>query len=323
MTPDHGLHAEAVELLAGLVRIEATEVEERDESVIARLRPALLLCAHGHPHFTAAGLDQAAVLATLGMYQHRQYTENGDSRLVDEAVRYLRNALELTPEDHPRRGGYETSLFSVLTDRFDLTGNIAELDEIIDKAHDDGTDPARLNTRGMALLRRYRVTRNRGDLDESIRALRLALTLDQDERFPVSWTRSHLGSAFRERFEAYGDEADLREAEVHCRKALALNPEDTGIESNLAGVLRRKFDQTGDVRFLDEAIEFLERTLAKTNTVLAQNNLGAALHHRFLATRDTADLLKAVGQWRCRGAGGRRGRRAPERGELLGVLGGT
>ncbi|KAJ7236340.1 hypothetical protein C8J57DRAFT_1247834 [Mycena rebaudengoi] len=93
-------------------------------------------------------------------------------------------------------------------------------------------------------------------------------------------------------------EQDIDDTIKHHREALELHhpshPMHSSTLKSLADALHIRFQQTNDVKDIDEAIEIYTSLLAPHGSCVALNNLGTALQSRFESEGDIQDVKQAV-----------------------------
>jgi tetratricopeptide (TPR) repeat protein len=174
------------------------------------------------------------------------------------AIEHLRRALELLPADDVDRRAYTTSLASGLLGRFEAQGRLADLTESIDL------------------------------LEDVVRA------------GPASpETLATLGNALAARSERMAARDDADRAVAHVRQAVGGS---RGTEllaamlGSLAAILLQRFEVTGGIADIDEAVDLLGEAVARTDPqspdrVARLNNLAIALRQRQLRRRSGRDDL--------------------------------
>ena len=201
------------------------------------------------------------------------------------------------------RASFELS--EALWDRFDRTGNVADLDEAIAAIRRavELTPPgepdhqAALSNLGAALLRRGDRTGNAADLDEAIAAIRRAVELTPPGEPDRLAALSNLGDALRLRFEEASEPADddaVREfrqfgaeATTVYREVLELrerilgrdHPDTLAAMNNLAAVLQDQGDLSAAQSFHERTYLTCQRVLGSDHpsTLATMNNSAAVL----------------------------------------------
>lgn len=236
---------------------------------------------------------------------------DGDPAALEEAIELLREAIPMTPEDHPQVCRRLANLGVALRTRAERTGASADLDEAIAVDRDalalffvtDRERPGQLSNLGLDLRRRFERTKNLADLDAAIELGREAVrTADPGQSNLALWL-SNLGSALAIRVEHTGEEHTgevnaLDEAVVAFERAVSLTPQGdparARYEGNLGRALRTRALRADDPRDLDQSIERLRRSIAACpendpNLVDRLTSLGSALRQRHAGGGSDAD----------------------------------
>ena len=208
-------------------------------------------------------------------------------------------------------GGYLNSLGLALRAKAEAASDPAALDEavrVLRQAREQtiGSDDhvAALVSLGNTLLDRSELRRPVQDLEESIACLEQALTLVTMGTPRWGHIASNLANALLAAFRATGRQSLLlRARELFTDAVDALpDPRDREIaQSNLAACLQDLHDETGEISFLDEAIEVFRRTVhepAGSAVPERRQNFGVALLTRFKRYLSAADLEQAIDQFR-------------------------
>ncbi|WP_049556713.1 CHAT domain-containing protein [Nonomuraea sp. SBT364] len=303
-------HPETAQLLIGLgavlgLRMEFSGTTGDLDEMIDALRRGV---AAADPQDEHVGMYRSDLANALMLKFHR----GGGRRVLDEAVRSYRRALAESPQ-HAERAMALTGLGSALSYRYELTGNLDELDESVDshRAAVTLTGPDHQNyalylaNLGATLEQRYERTRRGEDTDEAARVMRDAVAATPDSSPYRPGYLGNLASVLLERYRFTGQTAALREAVERAREAVLTvhpgNDQRPGVLNNLGTVLL----QTGED--LDEAIDAFRdaRAAAVPGTALHTRttvNLGGALLVRALSPGLTAANLRtmiaqALGEW--------------------------
>ncbi|KAF6834671.1 TPR domain containing protein [Colletotrichum plurivorum] len=219
--------------------------------------------------------DNIANLITLydnlsRAYQNR-FNKTGKLEDMNDGIEAKSTCIAITPEDHPQWPAFMSELGSRLGDRFARTGQMTDLEDgiqaarqAVEAAQDHNPGRARCsNNLGTLLSLKFKSLGAKQDLNESIHYGREALstgTIDQGRRIIYL---SNLGNRLGFRFEAFGHMQDLEEAIQRLREAAHLiqgpvrfvdRRTHCGILSNLALQLRRAYEYTRSMEFLEDAI---------------------------------------------------------------------
>jgi CHAT domain-containing protein len=215
--------------------------------------------------------------------------------------------LAACPSDHPLRADICKSLVHRLDQRFEETGSIALLDEVITlerealalqpAGHPDRASAC--NNLAITLRRRYEMTGNSDVLDEIIMLHREALALRPAGHPVRASSCNNLANALQARCKLTGNSDLLDETITLHREALALRPAGHPVRAsscnNLANALQTRYEVTGSSDVLDEIIMLHREALALRpagHPVRASscNNLANALQTRYMVT-GSSDLL--------------------------------
>ena len=235
----------------------------------------------------AVGLFEAALegphgevsielLANLGNALSVRSVVDASRDDADRAVGHLRRAAELA-QGTDSRPGMLSNLAAALLERFDLAGQIADVDEAVDilaavvdsTEPDSAARPSRLNNLAIALrLRHLRRRGGRADLDRAVAAYEEALsaTREADPEWPAF--HANLGNVLHQRFDVTADSGDLDRAVEHFEKALARSPATSPDRpmylNNLSATLSARAERLNNTADLRRAAELLDEGLAVT-----------------------------------------------------------
>jgi tetratricopeptide (TPR) repeat protein len=233
----------------------------------------------------------------------------------DRAVAYLRKAVELA-QGTDSLPGVLSNLAAALLERFDLAGQIADIDEAVAglavavdaSAPDSPARPSRLNNLAIALrLRHLRRRGGRADLDRAVAAFEDALsaTRESDPDWPAY--QANLGNALHQRFDVTGDSRDLDRAVEHFEKALGRKPPSSPDRpmylNNLSATLSTRAELANEPADLRRAVELLHEGLALTPGSSIRRagllvNLGNATSELFDRLGDPNDRAAAQDAYR-------------------------
>ena len=247
--------------LLGPVGKDTTSVLQAVDAWNARtFRPKVYL--HDDPPLLLAGtilppaLDRDELISIL-------------TQLRDCAATFAAQTRALSPQAlfQIGRAAYEA---------FQQTGSLDVLNTAIDAwralldltPRRDPNWPRRASNLGTALQLRYRVARDRGDLDEAIRLHKEAL--EATERGDADWAMyaSNLGDDLKYRYGMTKDRGDLDEAIRLYGEALEATERGSAdwamYATNLGAALQRRYEASGDRGDLDEAIRLHTDALEAT-----------------------------------------------------------
>lgn len=233
-----GLHAE----LAAIAR--QLPAESNGDRVLEHSRLAV-------QHTPAVDPQRPLRLSNLGAVWRDRYVQSGDAEDLDRAITCFLAARE---EGGPKLATVEHNLAVGLSDRYDRTGDPADLATALDAAERavDATRrgspdrPEYLAILTVCLWERYDATGSLSDLDRAIVIGGEAVD-ELDARSLVrARLHSNLGMLHLDRYERSGDPPDLDRAielaGVALEAASPGDPERPGFCNNLANALRMRFE---------------------------------------------------------------------------------
>ncbi|GAA4880737.1 CHAT domain-containing protein [Saccharopolyspora cebuensis] len=283
-----------------LVRFEERGVRsdlDEAQSALAALAPSGLTT------------QQGSMLARMAVYNYELDEDQAELQRAIRLVRYLlANAL---PQDIALPG-LNAVLGNALTYRFELTAQVADLDQALCAYHaaaDSDTGFRRLvHLANFVRQSRRRIELAAPPLATGLAAATIAAAEEVATHFPGDqavrgemWQAA--GVLLRYRYEATGDPADLYGSARRLRQAVLLptaTPEDhTNRLVSLSTALVYEFMATGNRDALTEAIEGNRQALAATPPEHQErpgrlNNLAAALRQRALYFNDVDALAETV-----------------------------
>jgi tetratricopeptide (TPR) repeat protein len=210
-------------------------------------------------------------------------TESDDPSALDRAIVLTEEVVGLFPDGHPGQLQTMANLVTGLWTRFTRRGDVADLDRAIGIARAAvaaGSGPDVQLALGNVLHARYTRFGQPSDLDDAITAIRAALD-DIDHA------------------DAPDGDADGGDADDDGRMLATL--------ANLGLALRRRFELTGQVSDLTEAIEAgraATQLVTGEDSVIPLSNHSATVLLRFRAFGDQADLAEAIALGRAAVAAG-------------------
>ncbi|MFG1995326.1 tetratricopeptide repeat protein [Actinoplanes sp. NPDC048988] len=305
--PGHPNRAAALSNLAVAARLRFEhrgEVADADAAIEAAREAADLL--------EEASPARVAVLTNLCTALRTRHRHDPDSGRFDEAVGVAMAAVEITTRsDGPAReaGPALTALLSSLVARYEVTGDLADLDNaviaartaVIAPSRTSGDQAARLGNLSDVLRLRYSRRGVPADLDEAIEYAEAAVSRTP-ERDPMRGARlTALSNVLTMRAARTLAVSDLERAVTTARAAAeslpSHHPDQTAAQSNLGVALRMRFAVSRDPADLDEAITAGRRAAALPEPqrfLPSQANLATALRLRSETTGREADLEEAV-----------------------------
>ena len=295
---------------AGNLAMILVERHERDGSR-ADLDEALALFEWAVPAIKTAGRPASVALHNQGQALLDLYSADHDIAALNRSIGVLREASADSTQPREVIGGYLNTLGQALRARAEAASDPSALDEAVQilrraqewtRASDDHV--AALVSLGNALLDRSEMGRPVQYLEESASCLEQALSLVAPGTSRWGHLASNLGNALVALFRATGRRAALEQARKlfeNAGETLAGSPDRQVCLSNLAACLQELHEQTGDISYLDEAIEVFRGTvdeLADPAVPERRQNYGIALLTRFKRYQSPADLNQAIDQFR-------------------------
>ncbi len=265
-----------------------------------------------HPAFPAAPERfQLAALndgGSIFLYRYRAMRRLGD---LDLALRYLQQALKLTPPDSPDLPATLNNLGAVLSTRYHCTERLEDLEEAIriywqalnSMPSESPGRPLILTSLGLCLRDRYARTRRLEDLEMAIGMHYQALEYTPPDSPYRPICLNNLGAGLSARYEHTGHMEDLEAAINAFQQALestpSHSPDRLSILDNLGLGLRYRYMRTKRLEDLKAAIEVYQQAVAATPTDSPDrpsrlNNLGNGLRTLYTYTRRPEDLKKAI-----------------------------
>ena len=249
-------------------------------------------------------LDYADDLNDWALSLKESYEDNGDIEDLNEAISAFREAIAVAPSDHEKAVNYLHNLAIALRLRFASTGAKDDVNEAIQLHYQSLRLPVATSNPavraiilvdlGIAFMMRYSQCQESEDLSNAIRYTQEALDITSDDHPSRGRRQNNLAGMLRSRFELWPSKSDLNLI-VELSKPLA-NAEAHEY-ANFAVALQTKFEFTGNLSDLDDAIEAFER-VADTNAPLYQaailNGLSDSLRTRFERVGSTDDLDQAI-----------------------------
>ena len=254
---------------------------------------------------TVAGNDRMRAAGLSKLAEQLAASPAGPRRL-NVVIAALHTAIEAGFADGPDQAARLSNLAGSLEDRYDQTGNPADLDEAVDALRravglsDPHRGASHRSNLSGALQRRYMHNGNQRDLDEALATARQAVTAS-----PGTASFQHnLASAAGLQYQASGRPTDLDAMIAEEREALHHDPsggrERAAMLSELGVGLRASYDLTGRVAELDESIKVHREAIEQTppthpaGLAIRLNALGTALTARYGRFRQMADLTTSI-----------------------------
>ncbi|PPQ96071.1 hypothetical protein CVT26_004703 [Gymnopilus dilepis] len=231
-------------------------------------------------------------------YAHKNLSERSDT------AQYLLFDLEPTEDDGPKLSILFWLRDPVSTQMLHETdADTSELLRVWNWIPDEYPSKAEvLNSIGHRLLEKFKTTKNRVEIDESVNAYDQALGLLSVDDARFSGFLVDAAMAHRDRFGVYGDIEDINNAIDKGRILVAMCPDKEQLSyalGHLGGFLSERSDHTGGGDDLAQAIQLLQRAVdlipeGRSDLPFWLGNLGSSLSRRFEQTGAFADLQQAI-----------------------------
>jgi hypothetical protein len=267
----------------------------------------------------AGDAELAGRLNNLGGTWRLLYAAEGDLADLEHAISNFRDAIA-AEDDALERAAFESNLAAVLSDRYERTGQLADLNAAITSAeqavrHTPPDDPDRVTYLGnLAVCMSDRYDRL-GDLSDLDRALGILVSATEEaDGDPPEMARlwSNLGMLWLSRYERTADAAELDLSIQMAEQAVALTPSSApelpGYLNNVGNARRLRFERfantnprsgriAGNADFVS-AVDAYQRAVDLTpadspNRPKFLTNLGNALLDR-AAARPTIDAIDSA-----------------------------
>ncbi|CAM6120360.1 unnamed protein product [Calypogeia fissa] len=231
------------------------------EAAVRMRRKALALT----PDDTNAA-DRAKIISNLAMSLDDLFKGKGELEDLNDAIRYGRMAVKLTPEGHFERVERLNNLGSALHAHFDRTESIKSLTESIQcgrqavEVASCAGHPNRamyLNNLGIRLCSLSSQGGHDQGFEEAIRCAHEAVNTEPSGPLKAMFLKN-LSGMFNYRFEILGALADLKDAmRIANEIIVSTPPSDPTLPDSLellASILFNKYERTKQVPFLEQAI---------------------------------------------------------------------
>lgn len=260
-------------------------------------------------------VDAVELMFAYATLRYERYGRTRDAKELQEAFVKAEHALSCTPEDHPYRAGRLNFLSLLLSARYELRGQIKDLDEAIQMSEQavalgfqDGSDPdlgAYLNNLGTNLESRLERTGQIKDLEAAAERLEQAVSAVPPTHPELPMYLCNLGNILQKLFMwKRQDRLELLEEAIQkTRQAVEMTPCDHphrgAMLNNLGSKFQDLFDRTGRLEDLKDAIYWSTQAIAATpqghpDLPSWLHNLGNKLNSRFERTGMIGDLLEAI-----------------------------
>ena len=264
--------------------------------------------------------DLANNLATLGSWLDERFkafdSPGSDEALqvLDQAVSCCRLAVDLSSDAHAHRASILDGLAQRLFTRYQANNDTQDLEDSAATGNRavellrDGSSARQtiINGQSERLHCRYRATSDEAFLEQAIELCRVAVNEIRNEDVEQKASRrDKLASRLMYLFDITNKDEHLEEAITISRLAvnatLPGNPSRPGRLCNLSNKLGRKYEATGQVKYLNECINLDQEAI--NDPVLSNNqphkrNISSLysvhLSRRYETTGDKADLDNAI-----------------------------
>ncbi|MGI5499363.1 tetratricopeptide repeat protein [Lentzea sp. CA-135723] len=255
------------------------------------------------------GLDASAVMTFLGNTYYQRYEFTGDLPDLERSIQVYGRVVELSGDD----GAALSNLSNALRQRSDRRGSRADLDEAIELAERAVSvvrgrpEVMALRNLAIGLLTRYRLTKNRNDLDAALVEVKKAVELVDTEQPHAYVLMTSIAMVLGEYYEATRHTDDLEKAITWSRAALDTAPPGTpgmaAVLSNASALLLHRFEVHGRRDDLDESVQLATEAVGVADDEhlfhwISLRNYGKALEARYRTRRNIADLGNAVNAYR-------------------------
>ncbi|KAL2820071.1 CHAT domain-containing protein [Aspergillus granulosus] len=210
---------------------------------------------------------------------------------LEDAIRFLQQAINLIPDDQPIPVPYLDGLARRLDEKYPGT------------AHVHPSYAHRLQNWCDWLRDRYSKTQDMRDLEQSINIGQIVIRATTDEhRGRVAYLNS-LATALSYRYEKTQSMADLEQSIYLLKRALGLtkdkDPNRALLLSNLSLQIRDRYSSTGEVDDLNESIDLIQDAIdltdqGNTNRPVYLHNLSIRLSDRYETLGSMDDLERSI-----------------------------
>ncbi|MER6107149.1 CHAT domain-containing protein [Streptomyces hirsutus] len=321
--------------LANALRARTELADEPDPADIAA---AVELAEEAVRLLTPKYEYQGQILGNLASALAVRYLHGADPADLDRAVDIGRRALAVL-QGNPERYGTLHTLSRALSERFELRGGRADLDEAsryAEQAIAEGQGKPRADLgelyRQLGWIRwlGYQDGHDLADLDAALDAGRSARAATPPEhpqytrRLVMPW--AFAGARFRHTDALEDMDAALVEGRAVVARADRFGTGNAGMSAaevrrSVGLFLSVRFDRTGDLDSLDEAIALYRSAVAEERGPALLRNLGTSVRDRARVTSTSADWREAVAYGRAAVAAAPEGH--PDRAESLSQLSAT
>lgn len=215
----------------------------------------------------------AGRLTNLGGALISMHAGTGDPALLEEALTCEREAVRLTPADHPSRAKYLHNLAGALHRRYELAADAGDLEAAVEihreamacAAPDDPDRALFLSDLGGALRSLYVAISETSLLEEAVEAERQAVELTAHRPVDQARHRHNLAGALQALYQRTERVEVLDEAIALARESVeaapAGRPERAQRLVSLTGLLRMRYDHDDRLESIEEAIALAREAL--------------------------------------------------------------
>lgn len=236
-----------------------------------------------------------------------RYEHLGVEDGLEEGLRAARQAIDGLDRNDPAHSIFASVYGERLFLRFQRTGNIRDLNEVIALGREqleNSGDSQWMTRMSTCLESQYRHTNNLRDLDEAIDKARQALAAQTNQGTHSLQIRLHISGLLGLKSSHNGSTEDLnasiRTAEEAVELAAQCNSREVAkIQAGLGTSLLRRYEKTGNLEDLKRAIACSEQGVSLNregdgNRVTRLINLGGMKLRYFERTRDLRSLEEAI-----------------------------
>ena len=259
-------------------------------------------------------VDPAEAAQASGTRHIREYLENNDPTVLEQAIEDFSRAVQSTPSGSPRRPMYLSELGGALRERFiRRPQGRADLERMIELFEEaartvgprDPFRPSIVNNLGNAYDLKYKLDSDVKDLERAIGCYREALTAEKAGPRRAGWA-NNLSNALKTYFLKHPSHHVLNEAITLAGEAASSPQVDSRYRaqflSGLAQGLGLRFELRQQPRDLDEAINVSEKALSMLRgeplyRAALLFNHGLALSIRFQNRHKIEDLRSVLETW--------------------------
>ncbi|KAF8125430.1 CHAT domain-containing protein [Boletus edulis] len=288
------------------------------EDAISTLRHAADLTPQGHPvrphHLNNLANSLKVRFGHLGELcdiEEAVLIRLGELNDLEEAILMFGNAVNLTPNGHPRKPARLNNLSHALLIRFQYLGQLNDLEDSVSAGRDtvDLTPqghpdmPIHLNNLGNSFFARFEGLRELKYLEDAISRHRSAVELTPLDHLHKPRYLNDLGNSLLTRSRHLGELSNIEVAITVLRESVDLTPDGHPNKhnrlSNLASSLRVRFERLGELHDLEDAISTIRDAVElvpqghPTRHIILYN-LGASILVRFECLGELSHLEDAI-----------------------------